>query len=384
MTDSQTPSPLEIESVPPGYAWGRSLISKNQSKQRLRIAQISPLSESVPPRLYGGTERVVSYLTEELVRQGHEVTLFASADSKTSARLVPCSPAALRLDERCVDPLPHHFVMMEEVFRRSDEFDILHFHIDYLHFGLSRRHNLNQVSTLHGRLDIPDLAPLFREYSDMPLISISKSQRKPLRRANWIGTIHHGLPLGLYRGREVAGSYLAFLGRISPEKRVDRAIEIAVRSGIPLKIAAKIDKADRDYFNSISHLFADPLVDYIGEIGEAEKEDFLAGAQALLFPIDWPEPFGLVTIEAMACGTPVISWPNGAIPEIIENGVTGFLVESIDEAVNAVRSLPMLSRRRCRDEFERKFSARRMALDYVGLYGTILSAGGRTTHVRLH
>ncbi len=384
MTDAQTPRPIDTEASP-GYGWGRLVKSPDTlERSGLRIAQVSPLSESVPPKLYGGTERVVSYLTEELVNLGHDVTLFASGDSRTSARLVPCSPAALRLDARCVDPLAHHFVMIEEVLRRSAAFDIIHWHIDYLHFGISRRRKANQLTTLHGRLDIPDLAALFAEYSEMALISISASQREPLPRANWVGTIHHGLPLDLYRGREEAGGYLAFLGRISPEKRVDRAIEIALRSETSLKIAAKVDKADMDYFNAaIRPLLDHPLVEFIGEIGEGEKEAFLGGAKALLFPIDWPEPFGLVTIEAMACGTPVVAWRNGSMPEIIEDGVTGFLVESIEEAVLAVDRVDAISRRRCRMEFERRFSAARMASDYLALYEARVRAKA-PSRVRLH
>jgi glycosyltransferase involved in cell wall biosynthesis len=385
MTEIQTSRPLDLEGVSTGYSRGKSILANKRNGPRLRIAQISPLCESVPPKLYGGTERVVSYLTEALVHLGHDVTLFASADSRTAARLVPCCPSALRLDGGCVDQLPHHLIMLEEVLRRSDEFDILHFHIDYLHFGHSRRHALTQVTTLHGRLDIPDLVPLYREFSEMPVISISHSQQKPLLHANWVGTVHHGLPVNLYREKEDPGNYLAFLGRISPEKRVDRAIEIALRSEMPLKIAAKVDNVDKDYFNTtIRPLLDHSLIDFIGEIGEGEKEDFLGGAHALLFPIDWPEPFGLVMIEAMACGTPVIAWPNGSIPEIIEDGVSGFLVESIDEAVAAVEKINSLSRHRCREEFERRFSALRMAADYVRLYGEHLSIGGRPQHLRVH
>lgn len=343
----------------------------------LKIAIVSPLYESVPPRFYGGTERVVSYLTEELVDQGHEVTLFASGDSVTRARLVAPCRRSLRLDPDCADGLAKHFVLMEQVFRLAGEFDIVHFNIDYLHFPLSRRHGISQVTTLHGRLDIPDLVPLYREFSEMPVVSISDSQRAPLPWANWQGTVHHGLPLGLYRPREEPGSYLAFLGRISPEKRVDRAVEIAVRSGIPLKIAAKVDRNDRDYFERIRPLFDHPLVDFIGEIGEGEKENFLGGALALLFPIDWEEPFGLVMIESLACGTPVIAWPRGSVPEVLEDGVTGFLVRDVESAARGVERVPGLSRRRCREEFERRFCAPRMAADYVALYERVLKAGGK-------
>ncbi|RMF47135.1 MAG: glycosyltransferase family 4 protein, partial [Deltaproteobacteria bacterium] len=266
----------------------------------MKIAQVSPLYESVPPKLYGGTERVVSWLTEELVRQGHDVTLFASGDSVTSAKLVPCASSALRL-AGCREPLAHHLVMLEEVARRLEEFDIIHYHVDYLHFPLSRRSRVPQLTTLHGRLDCPDLAPLFREYRDMPLVSISDDQRRPLPFANWFGTVYHGLPEELFQLNAGGGDYLAFLGRISPEKRPDRAIEIAKRAGWPLKIAAKVDRADQEYFErEIKPLLNHPLVEFIGEINDADKQEFLGQALALLFPIDWPEPFGLVMIEAMA------------------------------------------------------------------------------------
>lgn len=339
----------------------------------MRIAQVSPLYESVPPKLYGGTERVVAFLTEELVRQGHEVTLYASGDSVTSARLVACAPRSLRLDETCIDPIARHFTMLERVFSDVPEYDIIHFHIDYLHFPLSRRTRIRQLSTLHGRLDIPDLVPVYREYGDMPLASISNAQRQPLSWANWKDTVYHGLPDDLFRLQEKPGDYLAFLGRMSSEKRPDRAIEIAKRAGMKLKIAAKVDKPDREYFNTeIKPLLNHPLVDFIGEIGELEKQEFLGNARALLFPIDWPEPFGLVMIEAMACGTPVIAYPCGSVPEIIDDGVTGFLVHSIDEATLAVERLESLDRRRCRLMFEKRFTANRMASDYMKLYDRIL------------
>ena len=339
----------------------------------MRIAQVSPLYESVPPKLYGGTERVVSYLTEELVNQGHEVTLFASGDSVTKARLIACSPESLRLDPNCIDQLAHHIVMIERVFGMAEEFDIIHFHIDYLHFPLSRRYDIPNVTTLHGRLDIPDLQPLYKVFSDMPIVSISDSQRKPLPWANWQGTVYHGLPKTLYTFQEKPGDYLAFVGRISPEKRVDRAIEIAKRAGLPLKIAAKVDKADEEYYKSeIEPLLDDPRVEFVGEIGDDEKNEFLGNARAFLFPIDWPEPFGLVATEAMACGTPVIAWPEGALPEIIEDGVNGFLCTSIDEAVQAVKQVSEISRARCREVFEERFSASRMAHDYVEIYERML------------
>jgi glycosyltransferase involved in cell wall biosynthesis len=328
----------------------------------------------VPPKLYGGTERVVSYLTEELVRQGHDVTLFASGDSVTQARLVPMCRESLRLAKNCVDQLACHVLMLEQVFRRADEFDLIHFHIDYLHFPLSRRQCSVHVTTLHGRLDLPELPALYDEFGDMPVISISNHQRKPLPQAHWQGTVYHGLP-DLLPYREQPGDYLAFLGRISPEKRVDRAIEIAKRVGMPLKVAAKIDKADRDYFAAeIAPLFRDPLVEYIGEIGEHEKGAFLGNARALLFPIDWPEPFGLVMIEAMACGTPVVAFRRGSVPEVIDDGLTGFVVDNTDAAVRAVERVAGLDRKRCRQVFEQRYSVSRMARDYVKIYQRLIAA----------
>jgi glycosyltransferase involved in cell wall biosynthesis len=335
----------------------------------MRIAQIAPLYESVPPKYYGGTERVVSYLTEELVRKGHDVTLFASGDSVTAAHLVPCCPRSLRLDENCVDQMAHHVLALEHVVQRAHEFDVVHFHVDYLHYPLSRRASYVHLTTLHGRLDTRDLEPLYREFRDMPLVSISDAQRKPLEWANWQATVHHGLPPELYPYRDAPGEYLAFLGRFSPEKRADRAIEIARRCQVPLKIAAKVDPADRRYFDEVVRpLLDDPMVECIGEIGEDAKADFLGHARALVFPIDWPEPFGLVMIEAMACGTPVIAFPQGSVPEILEDGRTGFVVGTIDEAVAAVHRLPELSRRGCREAFEERFTVSRMAEGYVRLY----------------
>jgi len=335
----------------------------------MRIAQVAPLYESVPPRLYGGTERVVSWLTEELVALGHDVTLFASGDSVTNARLVPATKQALRLDPHCIDSMAHHILMVERVYEQAEEFDLIHFHIDYLHFPLSRREQVPSVSTLHGRLDLPDLVPLYKEFRDMPVVSISDAQRKPLPWANWVGTVHHGLPENALSLREGRGDYLAFLGRVSPEKGLDQAIEIAIRSGMRLKVAAKIDRADLDYFEKkIKRLFEHPLVEFIGEIGHSEKRDFLGNAAALLFPIEWPEPFGLVTIEALACGTPVIAHPYGSVPEIIPDGVCGFHVHSIDEAVDAVNRIGEIDRRDCRRHFELNFTAQRMARDYAKLY----------------
>ncbi len=335
----------------------------------MRIAQVSPLYESVPPQRYGGTERVVSYLTEELVRQGHEVTLFASGDSSTSAKLVSCCPRSLRTDPGCADPMVHHYLMLEKVFNGASEFDLIHFHIDYLHFPLSRWRGLMQLSTLHGRLDLPDLVLLYEEFREMPLISISDAQRRPISSALWLGTVYHGLPENLFNFHETPENYLAFLGRISPEKRVDRAIEIAKRTGMPLKIAAKIDKVDQEYFEEvIKPLLDHRLVEFVGEIGDREKNEFLGNAYAVLFPIDWLEPFGLVMIEAMACGTPVIAWPHGSVPEVMEDGVTGFIVEDLDDAVQAIEKLASFDRRQCRQVFERRFTADRMASDYVNIY----------------
>ncbi|PYL81790.1 MAG: glycosyl transferase [Verrucomicrobia bacterium] len=339
----------------------------------MRIAQVAPLYESVPPRYYGGTERVVSYLTEELVRQGHEVTLFASGDSVTRARLVAACRRSLRFDKHCIDELAHQILMLENVFQRAAQFEIVHFHADYLHFPLSRRQPITHLTTLHGRLDIPDLVPLYQEFRDMPVVSISNAQREPLPWANWQATVYHGIPADLYRFRAEPGTYLAFMGRISPEKRVDRAIEIAKQVQIPLKIAAKVDRVDKDYFKLVVEpLLGEPLVEFVGEISEGEKVDFLGNAYALLFPIDWPEPFGLVMIEAMACGTPVIAYRSGAVPEVMEEGYTGFIVEELEDAVEAVRRVRELSRKRCREVFEQRFTATRMAHDYVRVYERLI------------
>jgi glycosyltransferase involved in cell wall biosynthesis len=335
----------------------------------MRIAQVAPLYESVPPHCYGGTERVVSYLTEELVRQGHEVTLFASGDSVTTARLVAPCRRSLRLDTQCIDQLAHHILMLELVLKEADRFDLLHWHVDYLHFPLSRRQSTPHVTTFHGRLDIPDLIPLYREFKTVPVVSISHAQREPLPWLNWQGTVYHGLPEDLYTFRPEPGKYLAFLGRISPEKRVDRSIAIAQRLGMEIKIAAKVDPVDREYFEAvIAPLLREPLVEYVGEVGEREKNEFLGQAYALLFPIDWPEPFGLVMAEAMACGTPVIAYRRGSVPEIIEEGVTGFIVDDMEEAVRAAERIPTLDRWRCRQQFEERFSATRMARDYLASY----------------
>ncbi|HET9878064.1 MAG TPA: glycosyltransferase family 4 protein [Candidatus Limnocylindria bacterium] len=344
----------------------------------MRIAQVAPLTESVPPQTYGGTERVVSYLTEELVRQGHDVTLFASGDSVTTAELVACAPRALRLDESVVDPIAHEVVELECVAAEASRFDIIHWHLDYFHFPMSRRLGVPQLTTLHGRLDIPDLAPVYREFGDMPVVSISNDQRAPLPNARWVATIHHGMPLDELELRAEPGEYLAFLGRISPEKRLDRAIEIARRAGLSLRVAAKVDDADRAYYEeTIEPLLGAAHVEFIGEVGGADKQAFLAGARALLFPIDWSEPFGLVMIESMACGTPVIAFRNGSVPEVIDDGVTGFIVDDVDGAVEAVGRIDQLSRATCRSTFEARFSVERMARDYVALYEHLVLEGGQ-------
>ena len=334
----------------------------------MKIAQVAPLYESVPPKLYGGTERIVSFLTEELVRQGHDVTLFASGDSVTKAKLVPVTPHSLRLDESCIDRLAHHMLLIEQVASRAHEFDVLHYHIDYLHYPVSRRIDVPQVTTLHGRLDIPDLLPLYREFKDMPVVSISNDQRKPLADANWRATIYHGLPQDLLEFHPEPDDYLAFLGRISPEKRVDRAIEIAKRAGMRLKVAAKVDDADQKYFDEIQPLLDQPHVEFIGEINELQKNDFLGRARGLLFPIDWPEPFGLVMIESMACGTPVVAFRRGAVPEVIDEGVTGCICDDIEQAVKCVACLPTWNRRRCRQRFDERFTIERAAREYVAVF----------------
>lgn len=337
----------------------------------MRIAQIAPLHECCPPKQYGGTERVVSYLTDELVHLGHDVTLFACGDSSTPARLISCADQSLRSNPAVRDPLPYHIMMLDEVCRRADEFDVLHFHTEMLHFPLVRRLSQRTVTTLHGRLDLPDLKPFYEKFSDVPLVSISLAQRLPMPPVAWAGNVYHGLPEGLLAFHSVArGGYLAFLGRISPEKRPDRAIEIAVRSGMALKIAAKVDAVDRAYWDTtIAPLIRRHRnVEYLGEIGEREKGRFLGDARALLFPIDWPEPFGLAMIESMACGTPVIAFRCGSVPEVVEDGVTGFIVDSMDAAVDAVRHIGGIDRAGVRRRFVRRFSATRMAQDYVALY----------------
>jgi glycosyltransferase involved in cell wall biosynthesis len=347
----------------------------------MRIAQVAPLYESVPPHLYGGTERVVSYLTEALVRDGHEVTLFASGDSITDARMVPGCERSLRLSEDCVDPMAHHAVLLDKVVEMAEEFDVIHFHTDYAHFPLSKNLGLRNVTTLHGRLDLPDLEPLYQRFNQMPLVSISHAQREPVGEVNWVGNVYHGLPSDLHVPSEKHGKYLAFLGRISPEKRPDRAIRIALKAGMPLKIAAKVDRADREYFETqIKPLLKNPRIEYIGEITDAEKTAFLGNAYAYLFPIDWPEPFGLTMIEAMACGTPTIAFSCGSVPEILQDGVSGFIVNSEAAAVEAVKRIPELSRASCRAVFDARFTDTRMADEYVRIYGQLLrepQSGGK-------
>jgi glycosyltransferase involved in cell wall biosynthesis len=350
----------------------------------MRIAQVAPLFESVPPKLYGGTERVVSHLTESLVEQGHEVTLFATGDSTTRARLVPGWPRGLRLDGRSREHDAPHDRQLAEVLRMREQFDVIHFHTDFRQAELIRRYRLPAITTLHGRLDLPEVAQAVRDYPELPLVSISDAQRAPVPRANWLATVHHGLPRNLLQGRTGRGQYLAFLGRISPEKRCDRAIEIAKRLNLPLRIGAKIDPLDQAYYaERIEPLMAHPLVKFVGEIGEHEKDEFLGNAIALLFPIDWPEPFGLVMIEAMACGTPVVAFRHGSVPEVLEDGVTGFIVDNIDDAVAATARCAQLDRRRIRARFEQRFSAERMAADYRRAYEQVIrrtaaSAGSAT------
>jgi glycosyltransferase involved in cell wall biosynthesis len=346
------------------------------NKKKMKIAQISPLYESVPPKFYGGTERVVHYLTEELVAQGHEVTLYASGDSITKASLIPCCEAALRLNGNAVDVLAPHFTMMERIEKEAHQYDVIHSHIDYLIYPFIKRNKYHILTTLHGRLDIPELQPLYKEYFQVPVVSISDSQRKPLPGANWKSTVYHGLPLDLYSYNAQAQDYLVFIGRISPEKRIDRAIEIAIKAGIPLRIAAKVDKVDKDYFETqIKKLIDHPLIEMYGEVGDREKQELLGNAMGLVFPVNWPEPFGLAMIEAMACGTPVIAYRCGSIPEVVDEGITGFVVNSQEEAVEAVGKLPQLSRRLVRQTFEKRFSAERMTHDYLKVYKSLIKQG---------
>lgn len=339
----------------------------------MRIAQIAPLIESVPPKLYGGTERIVSYLTEGLVKQGHKVTLFASGDSITSADLVPCTRTALRLDSKVRDSIPYYMLMLDRVRQQADDFDILHFHIDFFPFPLFRSVAGKTVTTLHGRQDLPDLLPYYLGFGDMPLVSISDAQRRPITDANFAATIYHGIPVDMHKPTfDPRGGYLAFLGRISPEKGPERAIEIARSLGIPLRMAAKVDAVDEQYFREVVEPLLGPGVEFIGEINEPQKTAFLGEALALLFPIDWPEPFGLTMIEAMACGTPVLAFRHGSVPEIIDHGVTGIVVDGIADAAAALPQVLALDRRKVRERFEQRFSAARMATDYAALYHDML------------
>ena len=348
----------------------------------MHIAQVAPLTEAIPPRLYGGTERVVSWLTEELIALGHDVTLYASGDSATSARLEAVWPRALRLDGAVRDPNALHMMMLERVYQRASDFDFLHFHLDYYPFSLFSRQSTPFVTTLHGRLDLPEHQPVFDTFSTVPVVSISNSQRRPVPQANWVRTVHHGLPARLLEPKSITPSYFAFLGRIAPEKGIDRAIRIAQHCDVPLKVAAKIDKVDQDYFvEQIEPMLKLGNVEFIGEINDKDKPEFLSGAIALLVPIDWPEPFGLVMIEAMACGTPIIAFNRGSVPEIVDDGVTGFVVEDINGAIGAVDRLGHLSREKIRRRFEERFTARRMAQDYLSVYRSLTDA--IAPHLRL-
>ena len=339
----------------------------------MKIAQVAPLYEAVPPKLYGGTERVVHFLTESLVKLGHDVTLFASGDSKTSAKLVACCPEALRL-VKATDPQAAHVRQLQEVVEAAGQFDIIHFHTDYFHFPISRLGGYTHVTTLHGRQDIAEVQRLYRKFYDMPVTSISFAQRTPLYFANWVGNVYHGISEDQFKFGNGNGGYALFLGRISPEKRVDRAIEIAKEAGMHLKIAAKVDKADQAYYDEqIKPLLSQSHVEYVGEVNEKEKELLLGGAAALLFPIDWPEPFGMVMVESMACGTPVIAYGLGSVPEIIENGVNGYIVSSIEEAANALKNIHSIDRRECRQRFLDRFEATRMAKDYLVIYEALIA-----------
>lgn len=348
------------------------------STRPLRIAQIAPLYESVPPKLYGGTERIVAYLAEELARRGHDVTLYASGDSTAKVRLAAGSTRSLRLIGLDQFGPMFHLPMLSDVYEHADDFDLIHSHVDCLSLALARFVRVPTLSTLHGRLDLSELLPIYRSYSDLPMVSISDDQRRPLPELNWAGTVYHGLPRDLLKFSPQPGEYLAFLGRMAPEKRPDLAIEIAKRSGLPLKIAAKVDRVDRDYFeNVVQPMLSAPGIEFIGEINETEKQEFLGGARALLFPVDWPEPFGLVMIEALACGTPVIARPCGSVPEILRHGVTGFVAASVDELVAAVEKVGKLSRHACRQEFEARFTAEVMATNYERIYNQLAFGEGK-------
>jgi glycosyltransferase involved in cell wall biosynthesis len=341
----------------------------------MKIAQISPLHESVPPKMYGGTERIVSYLTEELVERGHQVTLFASADSITKAELISPGCKALRLIKNCVDPLSYHFLMLEMIQKEMQRFDIIHYHLDYIHYSYSRKNKTPHVTTLHGRLDIPELIPLFNEFKEMPVISISNSQKQPFSEINWKATIHHGLPENKYTFNSKPEDYFAFIGRFAPEKRPEIAIELCQKTNTKLKLAAKVDRADEEYYKAIVEpLLKQPNVNYIGEINDGEKNNFLGNAIALIFPINWPEPFGLVMIEAMACGTPVIAWNHGSVSEVIEHGVNGFIVNTMDEAIEAIKNIHKIDRKKVRENFEKRFTVKKMTDEYLNAYKEIISS----------
>lgn len=348
----------------------------------MRIAQVAPLFESVPPRMYGGTERIVHYLTEELIRMGHGVTLFASGDSQTSAHLIPVCDKALRLAHNSVDPIAHHITQLQMVQEHIADFDIVHYHTDYFHFPLSVHSDNVHVTTLHGRLDIADLQNLYHIFNTVPLVSISNNQRKPFPDANWVDTVYHGLPVGLYDCYPDKGKYLAFIGRISPEKGPDKAILMAKKAGIKLKIAAKISDVDERYFETeIKQLMDDPMIEFLGEIDEEHKGDFLGNALALLFPIDWPEPFGIVMTEAMACGTPVIAYNRGSVPEIIEHKKNGFIINSIDEGITAIEKIDLIDRKQCRKIFEEKYTANRMTQNYLRIYDSMIRNKNNSSRV---
>jgi glycosyltransferase involved in cell wall biosynthesis len=346
---------------------------------RMRIAEVAPLYESVPPRQYGGTERVVSYLTEELVARGHDVTLFASGDSETRARLVPVSRRGLRLGEKAVDAVALHLGMLLQVYERGGEFDVIHCHTDYLGLPLTRGVATPTLVTLHGRLDLAEAHPVYRAFPEVGFVSVSAAQRAPLPDVSWAATVHHGLPESLYRFQPAPGRHLLFLGRISPEKRPDAAIRVAVQSGVPLRIAAKVDPADRDYFERVVRPLLDhPLVEFLGEVDDRAKEALLGDALALIFPVDWPEPFGLVLIEALACGTPVIARRRGSVPEVVADGHTGFICETERDMIAAVRRVATLERAACRAEFERRFTAGRMAEGYLRVFAARAAPSGES------
>ncbi|ACD82698.1 glycosyltransferase family 4 protein [Candidatus Methylacidiphilum infernorum] len=340
----------------------------------MRIAQVASLYEPVPPPRYGGTERIISYLTEELVRAGHQVSLFASGDSITTSRLHPIIPRALWEDSQpCANPLVYHILLLEEVLKHKDQFDIIHFHTDFFHFPILRRLDVPHLTTPHGRMDFPEYIPFFREFRDIPLSSISYAQKQGLALGHWVGTVHHGLPLSLYQLNENPSDYVVFLGRISPEKGVDDALAIARMAGLKLKIAARVGLGDDAYFEKLLPEFKKKNIEYLGEVTDREKNELLGGALALVFPVCWPEPFGLSMIEAMACGTPVIAYPHGSIPEVVDHGITGFIVKGVEEAVYVLSQIHTFDRKRCRQRFEQRFSAQKMAEAYISLYQKVIA-----------